>query len=47
MEVQLSVQQREGLKEQIAQDRAQIDKLLLAIARLEDHIAYCEKKLAE
>jgi hypothetical protein len=43
----LDVVQKEGLREQIATDRAQIDKLLLAIARLEDHIAYCEKKLTE
>jgi hypothetical protein len=43
--VALDVGQKEGLKEQIAQDKAQIDRMYLAITRLEDHIAYCEKKL--
>jgi len=55
----LTEEQRKGLEEQIATDTAQIDRLLAnldgpdsgsrltAIARLEDHIAYCEKKLNE
>ncbi len=43
----VDVGQKEGLQEQIATDKAQIDRLLMAIARLEDHIAYCKKKLAE
>ena len=41
----VDVGQQAGLREQIATDKAQIDRLLLAIARLEDHIAYCENKL--
>jgi len=47
MEVQLTEDQKAGLKQQIAQDRTQIDRLLMAIARLEDHIAYCENKLTQ
>ena len=47
MEVQLTEGQKAGLKQQIAQDRMQIDCLLMAITRLEDHIAYCENKLKQ
>jgi hypothetical protein len=54
----VDVEERKGLEEQIRLDTERIDRLLsdldrldsgnlMAVARLEDHIAYCKKKLAE
>lgn len=52
--MELTPEQRVGLQEQIESDKAEVERLVhrvaeftLEIARLEDHISYCKKKLTE